>query len=100
MGLAAVEQGREQATEMRVDLLIRVEQPDPAFAVQIADRAAQAMDGLGQLLGFFGALAPRFIELGQFLLGDQVDRADPFAIERSGARAPPIRPPHRAAPRR
>ena len=58
------------------------------------------MDGLGQLLGFLGAFAPRFIELCELLFGDQVDRADPFAIKRSGARALPIRPQRRADPRR
>ena len=38
------------------------------------------MDRLGQLLGLLGALGPAFVELGQLLLGDQVDRADPLAL--------------------
>ena len=41
---------------MRVDLLERVEQPHPALAVEAADRAAQPVDRLGQLLGLLGAL--------------------------------------------
>jgi hypothetical protein len=65
---------------MGVDLLIGVEQPHAAFAIEIADRAAQAMDRLGQLLGFLGALARGCVELGKLLLGDQIDRADALAL--------------------
>ena len=80
MRLAAVEQGREQAAEMAVDLLIGFEQPDAAFAVEAADRAAQAVDRLGQFLALPRRPWCGFVELGQLLLGDQVDRADPFAL--------------------
>src|SRR3546814_17200705 len=41
MRLPAVEQGREQALEMGVDRLEGGEQPDAAFAIEIADRPAQ-----------------------------------------------------------
>ncbi len=78
MRLAALEQGREQATEMRVDFLVGVEQPDSPFAVQIADRAAQPVDRLGQLVGFLGTLCPGCVELGELRFRDQVDRADPL----------------------
>jgi hypothetical protein len=37
IGLAAVEQPREQAAEVTIDLLERGEQPGPALAVQAAD---------------------------------------------------------------
>ena len=91
MRLAAVEQGREQPAEMGVDLLIGVEQPHPAFAVEVADRAAQPVDRLGQLLGFVRPLGPAVVELGELLLGDEVDRSDPLAfggqpLERRGFR--------------
>src|SRR3712207_7567420 len=44
MGLAALEQGGEEAPEMAVDLLEGGEQPHPALAVEAPDRAAQAVD--------------------------------------------------------
>src|SRR5437764_15418234 len=80
MRLATFEQGREQPAEMAVDLSIGGEQPDAAFAVEIADRAAQAMDRLSQLLGFLGALGTGGVELGQLLLGNQAYGPDPLAL--------------------
>src|SRR5437868_14509075 len=80
MRLATFEQGREQPAEMAVDLSIGGEQPDAAFAVEVADRAAQAMDRLSQRLGFLGALGTGGVELGQLLLGNQVDEPDPLAL--------------------
>ena len=38
------------------------------------------MDRLGQLLGLLGALGARGVELGQLLLGDEIDRTDPLAL--------------------
>ena len=82
MRLAAVEQRGEQAPEMRVDLPVGVQQPDPAFAIEVADRPAQPVDCLGQLFRFLGALDACFVELGQLLLGDEIDRADALALGR------------------
>src|SRR3546814_11679807 len=44
MRAAALEQGREQRSEMPVDLLERRQQPRAALAVEIADRPAQPVD--------------------------------------------------------
>jgi hypothetical protein len=38
------------------------------------------MDRLGQFLRFLDTLHPGFVELGKLLLGDEIDRADPFAL--------------------
>src|SRR5438270_9001303 len=80
MRLAALEQCREQPTEVRVDLLIGFEQPDAALAVEIADRAAQAVDRLSQLFDFVRALGSRRVELGQLGFGNQIDRTNAFAL--------------------
>src|SRR3546814_1967454 len=50
MRLPAVEQGREQALEMGVDRLEGGEQPDAAFAIEIADRPAQPVYRLLQFV--------------------------------------------------
>ena len=50
---AAFEQLGEQPLEVRVDRFERGAQPLPPFAVEVADRAAQAADRLGQF-GLFG----------------------------------------------
>ena len=83
MGLAAIEQAREQALEMAVDRLEGGEQPRAAFAVEAADRAAQAVDRLGQFVAFGAAACLLFLELGQFARGDEIDRADPLAVATS-----------------
>src|SRR6185295_16674100 len=66
--------------EVRVDLLIGVEQPHPALAVEVADRAAQAVDRLAQLLRLLGPPGPRFVEFGKLAFGYQINRADPLAL--------------------
>ena len=81
MRLSAIEQGREQPAEVGVDLLVRVEQPHAAFAIEVADRAAEAVDRLRQFVGFLGAFGSRCVELGQFLLGDEIDRTDALALD-------------------
>ena len=77
---AAAEQAGEQATEMSVDRLERCAQPFAPFAVEIADRSAQAIDRFSQ----FGLLAEArrlaLLCLGKLLCGDQVDRPDPLAL--------------------
>ncbi len=67
--------------EMRVHLLERSAQPLAAFAVEVADRAAQAVDRFGQLglLGFAWRRA-RFSSWASSVGGDEVDRADPLAL--------------------
>ena len=56
------------------------QQPRAAFAVQAADGTAQAVDGEGQLFAFGKACALLHFEFGQFLGGDQVDRANALAV--------------------
>ena len=54
------------------------------------------MDRLGQLLRLLGALDPRLVELGKFLLGDEIDRPDPLALGRQPLELRRLRHPHRA----
>ena len=79
MRLAAFEQPREQVAEVRVDFLERLAQPLAAFAVEVADRAAQAVDRLGQLGLLGGAGAVLFLQLGELVGSDEIDRPDPLA---------------------
>ena len=64
---------------MAVDLLERLAEPLAAFAVEAADRAAQAVDRLGQLGLFGGAAAVLGFDPFEFFGGHQIDRADPLA---------------------
>ena len=80
MRRAAVEQPGEQAAEVAVDRLERGAQPFAALAIEAADRAAQAVDRLGQFGLLGGAGAVTRLGLGQFVGGDQIDRADPLAV--------------------
>src|SRR3546814_17435114 len=82
MRAAALEQGREQRSEMPVDLLERRQQPRAALAVEIADRPAQPVDRLLQLVALGDAGGAAFLNLGEFALGDKIDRAKPFAVAR------------------
>ena len=76
----AFEQLGEQALEVGVDRFECGAEPFAAFAIEIADRAAQAVDGFDQF-GLFGhaRAVPRF-DFGQFVRCDQVHRTDPFAF--------------------
>src|SRR6188768_4498328 len=65
---------------MLVDLLERGPQAFAALAVEIADRAAQAVDRLGQLALLGDAGAVFLLEPGELVGGDEVDRADPLAV--------------------
>ena len=65
---------------MTVYRLERGQQPRAAFAVEAADRAAQAVDRLAKLFAFCNARALLLFELGQFVGGNQVDRTNPFAL--------------------
>ena len=49
-GRAALEQGREQVLEMRVDDLESGEEPLAPFLVESLDRGAQTLDRLGQIV--------------------------------------------------
>ena len=80
MRLAAVEQGGEQASEMGVHLGEGIEQARAAFAVEAADRAAQAVDRLLQIVALSGASGARFLEFGKLGFGDEVDRAETLAL--------------------
>src|SRR4029079_14599428 len=80
MRLPALEQCREQAAEVRVDLLVGVEQAYTTLAVEVSDRTAQAVDRLGQLVGFFSTLRARAVQFGKLGFRNQVDRADPLAL--------------------
>src|SRR5262249_54940647 len=80
MRLASVEQGREQAAEVSVDLFECVKQPDAALAVEAADRSSQSEDRLGQLLLLSDIGLPAGVQLGHLRLGDEVDRANPLAL--------------------
>ena len=80
MRLAAVEQGGEQPLEVPVHRLERGEQADAAFAVEVADRPAQPVDRLLQLLDLGGAFFAFGIEFGELVCGDKIDRSQPFAV--------------------
>src|SRR3546814_9558374 len=67
---------------MPVDLLERRQQPRAALAVEIADRPAQPVDRLLQLVALGDAGGAAFLNLHQLALGDKIDRAKPFAVER------------------
>ena len=82
MRLTAIEQGGEEAPEVGVDRLERGEQALAAFAVEAADRAAQAMDRLGQFLAFGAAAGLHLLQFLQFQRRDEIDRANPLAIGR------------------
>jgi hypothetical protein len=81
MRFAAAEQAGEQAAEMPVHRLERGAQAFAAFAVEVADRAAQAVDRFGQ----FGLLG-QALGLARLRPGPvprrrpEVDRADPLAL--------------------
>ncbi len=79
MRLPALEQAGEQLAEMCVHRLEGVAQALAAFAIEIADRAAQTVDRLGQLFLLGGIGAVFFLDPRQLLCGDEVDRADALA---------------------
>ena len=80
MRVAAVEQGREQALEVGVDLLERGEQPHPPLAVEAADRTAQAVDRLLQFVALGRPLRTVGVEFGKFAFRHQIDRPEPLAL--------------------
>src|SRR3546814_9774767 len=80
MRLPAVEQGREQALEMGVDRLEGGEQPDAAFAIEIADRPAQPVYRLLQFVDLGRVPFALAVEFGEFIGGDQIDRAEPLTL--------------------
>lgn len=77
---------------MSVDLLIGIEQPDPAFTVEISNRSPQAVNGLGELLGFLRALRADCLKLGKLLLGYEIDWTYAFAFRRQPLERCSLRP--------
>ena len=80
MSLPALEQSREQAAKVSIDLLERGAQALTAFAVEIADRTAQTVHCLRQFLDLGGALLALAIEFDEFVGGDEIDGAEAFAV--------------------
>ena len=62
-----------------------------AFAVEAADRSAQPVDRLAQLVALGERCGTAGLELGQLALGDEIDRAEPLAVGRQAGRAARIR---------
>ena len=65
---------------MIVDDVERRQQPLATLAVEIADRAAQLADRLGQIVALGDHLGRLRLDLGQFVVGAQIDGAETFAI--------------------
>ena len=80
LGLAALEQGREQVLEMAVDDLEGGDEPLAPLLVQGMDRAAQALDRLGQVVALGDQLVAAIEDLDELLVGAQVDGAEPLAL--------------------
>ena len=80
LGLAAAEQALEQLAEMAVELIKRSEQPTPPLLVQCADALPQSGNRGGQILALALQAFEAGLRLGHLLLGDQIDRADIFAL--------------------
>ena len=78
--LAALEQGRKQVPEMRVDDLESGDEPHAPLLVQGMDRAAQALDCFGQVVALGDKLVPARQNLDEFVVGAQVDGAEPLAL--------------------
>jgi hypothetical protein len=79
-GGTAAEQFGEQLFEVLVDDLKRSQQPFARFVIEAVDALAQPPDCLDQIVALGGQLAVLPFDLSQFLLGEQVDRAEPFAF--------------------
>ncbi len=82
MRLATIEQGGEQPTEMPIHRFEGGKQPLPTFAVKAADRPAQPVDRLRQLLAFGTALGLRRLQFLQFLRRHQIDWPHALALRR------------------
>ena len=65
---------------MAVDDLERGEEPLASFLVQGMDRAAQALDRLGQVVALGDQLVAAVENLVELLVGAQVDGAEPLAL--------------------
>src|SRR3546814_13257671 len=63
---------------MGVDRLEGGEQPDAAFAIEIADRPAQPVYRLLQFVDLGRVPFALAVEFGEFIGGDQIDRAEPL----------------------
>ncbi|MFX5476347.1 hypothetical protein ABTD55_20740, partial [Acinetobacter baumannii] len=70
-----------QPAEMRIDCLERGEQTLAVFAIEVTDRAAQAIDRETQFLALGGIGGELGFERRQLGLGDEIDRADPLALQ-------------------
>jgi hypothetical protein len=80
VGAAAAEHSCEELLEVAVDLGEDLVEALAAFSVEVADRAAQLVDGGGEF-GAFGVDAGEAgFDLGGFELGAQVDRAHFLAL--------------------
>ena len=79
-GGAAAEQLGEQLLEVLVDLLERGQQPLARLAVEALDAEAQLLDRLDQIVALGGERGVLGLDLAQFLLGAQIDRAQPLAL--------------------
>ena len=79
-GLAALEQSREQVLEMPINDLERGEEALAPLLVQGMDRAAQALDRLGQIVALGDELVAAIQDLVELLVGAQVDGAEPLAL--------------------
>src|SRR3546814_3447183 len=65
---------------MGVDRLEGGEQPDAAFAIEIADRPAQPVYRLLQFVDLGRVPFALAVEFGEFIGGDQIDRAEPLTL--------------------
>ena len=84
LGLAALEQGREQVLEVPVDDVEGGEEPLASLLVEAADRAAQPLDRLGQVVALGDQPVAARLDLGELLVGAQVDGAEPLALLAQG----------------
>ena len=65
---------------MRVDLVEGGEQALAALLVEAGDRGAQFLDRFGEVVALGHHLVALRLDLGEFVLGAQIDGAEPFAI--------------------
>ena len=70
----------EQLAEMAVELLEGGEQPAAAFLIERADAVPQSRNRGGQIVALALQAFEAGLDLGHLLLGDQIDRADAFAL--------------------
>ncbi len=80
LGGAAAEEGREEALEVLVDGGEGGEQALAALAVERADAAAQLLDGLDQVVALADHAVELRLDLGQLVVGTQIDAAEAFAL--------------------